>query len=80
MIKSKGGRKQEIDLDGPSGNAFVLLGVARDLAKQLGLDWNAISADMRSGDYEHLIQVFDNHFGEYVDLVRSDRDEDDDED
>jgi hypothetical protein len=71
--------KPSINLDGPDGNAFVLLGYAKRFAEQLGLDWNGISADMRSGDYEHLIEVFDRHFGDVVDLVRTPPDEDEDD-
>ena len=72
-IKSKEQRahtKQVIDLSGPDGNAFCLLGTARNLAKQLGLDPKKITEEMRSSDYEHLLKVFDREFGEYVDLQR----------
>jgi hypothetical protein len=68
--KKKTYQKCEIDLTGPNGNAFYVLGQARSLAKQLDLNWEPINEDMMSGDYEHLIQVFDKHFGEVVDLVR----------
>ncbi len=71
MIKSK---KQslgiEIDLTGPDGNAFVLIGTAGKLAKQLGLDKAKIQAEMMSGDYEHLVATFDKHFGHFVTLYR----------
>jgi hypothetical protein len=71
MIKSK---KQslgiEIDLTGPDGNAFVLIGTANKLAKQLGLDGKAIQAEMMKGDYENLVKVFDKHFGHFVTLYR----------
>jgi hypothetical protein len=71
MIKSK---KQklgiEIDLTGPDGNAFVLIGTAGNLAKQLGLDSKVIQAEMTAGDYENLVNVFDKHFGEFVTLYR----------
>lgn len=63
-------RKQQIDLNSPEGNAFFLLGTASKLAKQLGLDEEAILKDMQSSDYEHLIQVFDKHFGDFIDLAR----------
>lgn len=62
--------KREIDLTGPDGNAYFLLGMASTFAKQLGLDGKAIDKEMTSGDYENLITVFDKHFGDYVDLVR----------
>ena len=71
MIKSK---KQSlgisIDLTGPEGNAFVLIGTANNLAKQLGLDGKAIQKEMMDGDYESLVNTFDKHFGHFVTLYR----------
>lgn len=68
MIKKKSekGGKLEIDLTGPDGNAFVLLGYAQSLSKQLGLDYKQIRGEMTSGDYKNLVNVFDRHFGEFV--------------
>jgi hypothetical protein len=60
----------EIDLTGPDGNAFYLIGTANNLAKQLGLDGKKIQTEMMMGDYENLIKVFDKHFGDYVTLYR----------
>tara|TARA_B100000575_G_C23130850_1_gene655948 strand:+ start:1326 stop:1541 length:216 start_codon:yes stop_codon:yes gene_type:complete len=59
-----------IDLTGPQGNAFFLLANANRLAKQLGLNPFLILEEMKSGDYEHLIEVFDKYFGDYVTLER----------
>jgi hypothetical protein len=71
MIKSKKeSLGNSIDLTGPDGNAFVLLGTASNLAKQLGLDSNAIQTEMMNGDYEHLVNTFDKHFGHLVTLYR----------
>jgi len=71
MIKSKIEKSGiEIDLTGPDGNAFVLIGTAGNLAKQLGLDGKAIRTEMMAGDYENLINVFDRHFGNFVTLYR----------
>ena len=71
MIKSKDTKLGiSIDLTGPEGNAFVLIGTASRLAKQLGLDKDAIQKEMMSGNYDHLIQVFDKHFGEFVTLLK----------
>ena len=54
MIKSKEQKLGiEIDLTGPDGNAFVLIGTAGNLAKQLGLDAKAIREEMMKGDYEN---------------------------
>ena len=60
----------EIDLTGPDGNAFVLLGKAKNFAKQLELDGDKIVDEMTSGDYEHLLKVFDKYFGSFVTLYR----------
>jgi hypothetical protein len=70
MIKSKKQTGIEIDLTGPDGNAFFLLGTAGRLAKQLGLDSKEIQAEMMGGDYEELVSVFDKHFGSFVTLYR----------
>ena len=55
-----------IDLNGPDGNAFALLGFAKSFAKQLKLDGEKIADEMTSGDYENLIEVFDKYFGSFV--------------
>jgi hypothetical protein len=75
MIKSK--EKQslgiEIDLTGPQGNAYFLLGTASKLGRQLGLDNDEIGVilrNMRSSDYENLVNVFDRNFGNIVTLYR----------
>lgn len=60
-----------IDLDGPDGNAWVLMGYATRWARQLHLDGEKITKEMRSDDYENLLKVFDSYFGEYVTLLRS---------
>ena len=72
MIRSKEQNRGPIviDLTGPDGNAFVLLGKAKQLARQLGLDGNAITNEMMSGDYENLIEVFDREFCDFVILER----------
>jgi len=62
-----------IDLTGPQGNAFALMGTAMNLGKQLGLtkeQRDQIIEEMKSSDYENLIQVFDKHFGAIVILER----------
>ena len=61
---------REIDLTGPDGNAFALMGYAKRFAKQLDLDPQPILDDMMSGDYEHLLEVFEEQFGSFVTLYR----------
>ena len=62
--------KPQIDLTGPQGNAFVLLGLARRYAKIIEKDLEAILERMTSGDYEKLVEVFEQEFGDYVILYR----------
>ncbi len=61
---------RHIDLTGPEGNAFNLLGLAKNLAEQLGEDAEGIRNRMTSGDYENLVKVFDEEFGDFVTLYR----------
>lgn len=63
-------RRIEIDLTGSQGNAFVLLGYANNFCKQIGRDFAPIKQEMMSGDYEHLLSVFDREFGDFVTLYR----------
>ena len=43
----------EIDLTGPQGNAFYLIGTANNLCKQLGYDSKPVIDDMKAGDYDN---------------------------
>lgn len=62
--------KRKIDLRGPDGNAYVLLGIAKGFCKQMGKDFEPIHKEMTSDDYENLLKVFNREFGDYVDLYR----------
>ena len=70
MIRDRIDSTPVIDLTGPQGNAFFLLGQAEQYARQLGLDGDSIITEMKSGNYENLVQVFDRYFGDYVILER----------
>ena len=74
MIREKQPQKEIIiDLTGPDGNAFVLMGYARQFARQLGYskeDQDQLLELMTSGDYKNLLEVFDDHFGSFVILER----------
>ena len=59
----------EIDLSGPEGNAFVLMGYAERLAKEDGLDPEPILAEMMSGDYPNLVRTLDRYFGHCLILI-----------
>ena len=67
MIRDKQPQSEiVIDLTGPDGNAFVLMGMASKFARQLGIDKDEVINKMKSGDYENLIKVFDDYFGDFV--------------
>lgn len=71
VIKKKALAKRiTIDLTGPQGNAYFLLGTAEKYAEQLGIDQEKIKDEMKSGDYEHLVYIFDKYFGKFVTLLR----------
>lgn len=63
-------RKLEIDLRGPQGNAWYLIGLVWEFTKITGDDPKPIIEEMNSGDYENLLLVFDKHFGNFVNLYR----------
>lgn len=70
-IREKSEESQRIiDLTGPQGNAYCLLGIAQRAAKQLGMDHTGILAEMKESDYEHLVETFDKYFGEIFILER----------
>jgi len=66
--------KQTIDLTGPNGNAFAVIGQAKKTARQL--DWEdaeikkLIAEMLASESYPALLKLFDDHFGEYFDLLQ----------
>ena len=73
ILKKDTIKKQVIDLTGPDGNAFYLLGTAMNLCKQIGISserTEEILDEMKSSDYENLIKVFDKYFGKLIDLER----------
>ena len=78
MIKQKQNLdKIIIDLDGPDGNAYNLIGVANNLMRKgfgrnaLGRDIAEVLNEMTSGDYNNLVRVFDKYFGDMVILEYS---------
>jgi|TARA_B110000211_G_scaffold145164_1_gene165666 hypothetical protein len=57
-----------VDLTGPDGNAFALISLANKLSKKFNI--KSPVDEMQKGDYEHLLQVFDQAFGDFVILER----------
>ncbi len=63
---------QTIDLQGPQGNAYALIGIAKSLGKQLAFPMDkteGIVVDMMQGSYQNLLTVFEHNFCEYVQLI-----------
>ena len=63
----------EIDLTGPQGNAYYLLGLADNLSRQLGhsdFKRECILEEMKLYNYECLLNTFDREFGLLVTLWR----------
>lgn len=54
--------KPTLSLIGEDGNAFAILGKARRVAIKNNMDWDAISKEAMSGDYNHLLQTIMEHF------------------
>lgn len=59
-----------IDLTGTDGNAFMLLSYAKSFCEQLDKPHEELLNQMMSGDYENLLKVFDDAFGDFVILER----------
>ena len=72
MIKEKETTPREIviDLTGPDGNVFYLIGQGRNFCRQLGIDRDEFTNEMMSGDYDHAVHTFDKHFGHFVTLLK----------
>ena len=49
-----------IDINGPQGNAYCIMGIIRNLLNQIDYTKEQIDeviSDMKSSDYEHLLDV-----------------------
>jgi len=73
IVKKEKTKGIEIDLTGPQGNAFYLLGLASRWAKELQFSDSyrkKMLEKMKSGDYENLVKVFDDEFGSIVTIYK----------
>lgn len=67
-----------IDISGPEGNAFSLMGCVDNFTSQIygrsnpeyTKEKERILEDMKSSDYEHLLDVFNREFGMFCTLVK----------
>jgi len=72
ITQSKTERKVTIYLDGPEGNAFNLIGIAVNLARQCCFSKNEIKSlrdDLMSKDYVHLVKTIESTFGTVVNII-----------
>ena len=57
----------EINLSGPHGNAYALIGLAVRLGKEIGMpkaEIDAITKEMQAGDYKHLLTTLKDSFAD----------------
>lgn len=71
MIRKPVKQKHTINLDGPQGNAFILIAEAKNIMRALG--WGKAKQDevidlLKLSDYTNLIKTFDSFFGDFVTL------------
>lgn len=62
----------QYNLLGPEGNAFHIIALANKLAVKLEYEPDVrgkLSTELMSGDYEHLLETFEFHFGDYVNFL-----------
>ena len=58
-----------LDLGGPDGNAYTLLGLAHGLLKRTKHDPDIFIQIMKADDYGHLVRTFNEMFGDYFTIV-----------
>lgn len=61
--------KRQIDIAGPDGNVFNLIGIGRKILKELDVPKQEViefSDAMMADDYEHALTVFKSWFGEDI--------------
>lgn len=72
--RSEMAKKIQIDLQGPKGNSFDLMAIAENIGRQLKVpkeDRDAITKDMMSSDYDHLVATLEKHYGDYIDIYEA---------
>ena len=75
MIRKPMKEPNVINLDGPDGNAYVLMGATARCARDLGYasdETDVILRRMMNGNYFNLVKVFEEYFGEYFILETKD--------
>lgn len=66
--------KITLDLNGPDGNAMVLISLGGEILEKMGHSKEEVAEFrglMMSNNYEYIVKHFDREFGDYVDLIMS---------
>lgn len=50
------------DLNGPEGNVFAVLGAAKRVAEENGMDWDSIHKEATTSDYDHVLETLKKYF------------------
>ena len=58
----------KLDLNSDRGIPISLLATAGHLSRAKRINADEVELDMRGGDYEHLVRVFEKYFGGLVDI------------
>lgn len=78
LVGGNSPQERSIDLRGPEGNAYAIMGLAQQLCKQLSevdperYDITKILDKMKSSDYKNLVHTFEEYFGDYVTIYNAD--------
>lgn len=62
MDSAEKAKKPVLKIIGKNGNAFNLLGLAKEVALKNGMDWPTIQGEAMSGDYNHLLNILRTYF------------------
>jgi hypothetical protein len=65
--------KIDIDLKDTQADSFYLISQAREICKKTGKDFSIIIKKMTSSDSKNLINIFQQEFGDYINLIYPDK-------
>jgi hypothetical protein len=71
--------KIKLDLQGPHGNVFYLIGITNDFPMKNGSDRKTVIKEILGGDYQNVLSIIKREWGAYIDFSNSIGLEDDEE-
>jgi len=69
VCKDEFDKPRIIDLGGPDGNAYALLGIATGALRKLNREPDMFIKIMTAGDYKHLVTTFNELLGDYFTII-----------